>query len=706
MVTAASYCSIMAPSSSEEEEDDEEDFAAPAQLNIRTIMDANTTDVYDGEAENGGGGGRGSANGKASSSRAGSSKAKIGKEGSGSGMVSKVSRIRNVGSSSSGTGKDQKTKTTTAAAGGRTRGEEREQRRVTISGDGPSVAIIPRGGGGNTSGNHGSDGSSTPAGDITATTTGGNRHRPVVPPLLPPSILRNSRGVPFGAISGMRMTAQVNNAQEEDLPSAKANSGNGAAGATCTVRPGGTASILARLAASKRPVSAGGGARTGTRTSSTGGADAILPSPSKFTAAGGDGAGLHGHRRKEVEGDDDGEMTVGAESVDADEETLRSTKKRLSFKVPLRLAASDTEEDDAAAFADDECDAPSTLQIHNRPVSTTDGRHRDRSRQPRQTQQSSSSSAASSARPRSKRPTPMDLAWRQVSLDEKEGRLPDYVAETEAEKRMERLSEKSRREGEELRRIRQLNRDGNDDAYLEALGEYLSRHRKERRKQKQKTKTEEKKEADTLAKSQKRRKVDRSRFSASQRSRPDDERSNDFTTGSESSTPSERENNANSLLRKEEMNVAATKKMVRVGSDQTNKDEMPMDLLLTLATDEEEGDGSTVHLGSTLAAKWRGTAELESLAKEHRRFVIQVRLDLCRMLAIAASFLADLSRHLIVSSFLCYLPFIVDPNSTKQHTTNPTNRSEMLPHRLPRPTANQQRSDPRISSSRFVWRTL
>ena len=115
----------------------------------------------------------------------------------------------------------------------------------------------------------------------------------------------------------------------------------------------------------------------------------------------------------------------------------------------------------------------------------------------------------------------MDLAWRQVALDEKEGRLPDYVAETEAEKRMERLSEKSRREGEELRRIRRLNRDGNDDAYLEALGEYLSSHRKERRKQKKKTK--EKKGTDTLAKSQKRRKVDRSSLSASRRSRLDDE---------------------------------------------------------------------------------------------------------------------------------------------------------------------------------------
>ena len=220
----------------------------------------------------------------------------------------------------------------------------------------------------------------------------------------------------------------------------------------------------------------------------------------------------------------------------------------------------------------------------------------------------------------------MDLAWRQVALDEKEGRLPDYVAETEAEKRMERLSEKSRREGEELRRIRQLNRDGNDDAYLEALGEYLSSHRKERRKQKKKTK--EKKGTDTLAKSQKRRKVDRSSSSASRRSRLDDERSDDFTTGSESSNASESENNTNSLLREEEKNVAATKKMVRVGSDQTNKETMPMDLLLTLATDEEEDEGSAVHLGSTLATKWRGTAELESLAKQHRRFVIQVRLDI------------------------------------------------------------------------------
>ena len=67
-----------------------------------------------------------------------------------------------------------------------------------------------------------------------------------------------------------------------------------------------------------------------------------MPSPSKF------GAGLLGHHRKEVEDDDAGKMTVGAESIDVDEKTLRSTKKRLSFKVPLRSAVNDVEEDDAA----------------------------------------------------------------------------------------------------------------------------------------------------------------------------------------------------------------------------------------------------------------------------------------------------------------------------------------------------------------------
>ena len=161
--------------------------------------------------------------------------------------------------------------------------------------------------------------------------------------------------------------------------------------------------------------------------------------------------------------------------------------------------------------------------------------------------------------------------------------------------------------------------------------------------------------------------MDRSSSSAARRSRKDDESSDAFSTGSESSNASER-NNTNSLLRKEEKNVAATTKVVRVGSDQTNKDEMPIDLLLTLATDEEEDDGSAVHLGATLAAKWRGTAELESLAKEHRRFVIQVRLDMCRRLVIAASVLADLSRHLILSSFLYYYSSLSTQTAQLSHT--------------------------------------
>ncbi len=69
-----------------------------------------------------------------------------------------------------------------------------------------------------------------------------------------------------------------------------------------------------------------------------------------------------------------------------------------------------------------------------------------------------------------------------------------------------------------LRRIRQLYRDGNDDAYLEALGE--SQKGEEEAEEEE---DEGKKGTDILAKSQKWRKVDRSSLSASRRSRLDDE---------------------------------------------------------------------------------------------------------------------------------------------------------------------------------------
>ena len=49
----------------------------------------------------------------------------------------------------------------------------------------------------------------------------------------------------------------------------------------------------------------------------------------------------------------------------------------------------------------------------------------------------SEQAGAQSARAHSKRPTSMDLAWRQVAIDEKEGGILDLVAETETEKRME-----------------------------------------------------------------------------------------------------------------------------------------------------------------------------------------------------------------------------------------------------------------------------
>ena len=101
-----------------------------------------------------------------------------------------------------------------------------------------------------------------------------------------------------------------------------------------------------------------------------------------------------------------------------------------------------------------------------------------------------------------KRPTPMDLAWRQVALDEKEGNMLPYVAETETEIRMEELSESSRRDVEELRRIKQLNQDGKDDEYLAALGEYLEKKKEEKKKKRKKgrkkstgTRTSKKREA-------------------------------------------------------------------------------------------------------------------------------------------------------------------------------------------------------------------
>ena len=39
---------------------------------------------------------------------------------------------------------------------------------------------------------------------------------------------------------------------------------------------------------------------------------------------------------------------------------------------------------------------------------------------------------------------------------------------------MERMAERARRDGEELRHIRLLNREGNEGACLDALGEHLS----------------------------------------------------------------------------------------------------------------------------------------------------------------------------------------------------------------------------------------
>ena len=87
-----------------------------------------------------------------------------------------------------------------------------------------------------------------------------------------------------------------------------------------------------------------------------------------------------------------------------------------------------------------------------------------------------STSTSISTQPRQKKPTPLDLAWRQVAIDEKEGRIPEYVAETETEKKLERIAESNRKSRAELAKIRALLA-GNSkdiDAGLEAVGRYAT----------------------------------------------------------------------------------------------------------------------------------------------------------------------------------------------------------------------------------------
>ena len=79
--------------------------------------------------------------------------------------------------------------------------------------------------------------------------------------------------------------------------------------------------------------------------------------------------------------------------------------------------------------------------------------------------------------PRPKKPTPIDMAWRQVAIDEREGRIPEFKAETETEMKLERIAERNRKSRAELVKIRALLAgDSQDvDAGLEAVGRYASR---------------------------------------------------------------------------------------------------------------------------------------------------------------------------------------------------------------------------------------
>ena len=73
-----------------------------------------------------------------------------------------------------------------------------------------------------------------------------------------------------------------------------------------------------------------------------------------------------------------------------------------------------------------------------------------------------------------KRPTPMDLAWRQVALDEKEGRIPEFVAETEAERKVEAISAKNKERLLLLRKIKDASKRGDYDEYHRLMDRLLS----------------------------------------------------------------------------------------------------------------------------------------------------------------------------------------------------------------------------------------
>ena len=205
---------------------------------------------------------------------------------------------------------------------------------------------------------------------------------------------------------------------------------------------------------------------------------------------------------------------------------------------------------------------------------------------------------------RAKRPTPMDLAWRQVALDEAAGRLPPFVAETKADKIIERVGEQNKRDGEELRRIRQLSAT-DDDAYLDALGEYLDRRR---------SGSMRKKGSDD-GKGSKRRKKDGADSPAIGK-RADD---NASVASSSSSSSSDSDSDGDAVIQENGDTVGSA------GA----KKKSPIELLSSSSSSSsssEDEDDDDAPLGSVLALKWKGQAELLSLAKENQCFVVQVRI--------------------------------------------------------------------------------
>jgi len=219
---------------------------------------------------------------------------------------------------------------------------------------------------------------------------------------------------------------------------------------------------------------------------------------------------------------------------------------------------------------------------------------------------------------RPKRPTPMDLAWRQVALDEAAGRLPPFVAETKADKIIERVGEQNKRDGEELRRIRELSAT-DDDAYLDAVGAYLDRRGKKRAKTAEDDSTVDDEREDHEIAAAASSKDSNLGGSGNGGGKCDSSPVIELLLSSSSSSSSSSNSGSDSDDAEDGGNNnigskrnAATGGMLSVEA-----------LLSSSSEDEGEDDDTLPPLGPLLRLEWRDETQLLSLAEKYYCFIVQ-----------------------------------------------------------------------------------